>query len=83
MKFTDDQIARFTELLGVTRERELNCNECLDYVAEFVEFQIKGLPIPDALEAVEHHLSICPECHEEYELLKNALSDLDANHDKW
>lgn len=79
MNLTSEQIERFMRLLEVTRERELNCNECLDHVAEFAEFRLAGAEVPEALEAVEHHLSICAECREEYEVLRDALKGLDED----
>ena len=35
-----------------------------------------GASVPAALEAVEHHLSLCSECREEYEALRLALDGL-------
>ena len=67
------------ELLKITRDRELNCNECLEYVAEFAELKLSGKVIPEALKAVEHHLSICTECREEYELLQQALKEMQSD----
>jgi uncharacterized protein with PIN domain len=60
-------------LLSITREHELNCDECLDNVAGLAEHELAGKPIPDALEAVQHHLTLCTECGEEYEALLTAL----------
>lgn len=77
MILTPEQVKRFLELLGNTREREMNCNECLDHVAEFAECEVAGHSVPEALKAVEHHLSICPECCEEYEILRDAIKGID------
>lgn len=69
----ENQIKGLMRLLSMTREHELNCDECLDKVAGLAEHELAGKPIPDALEAVQHHLALCIECGEEYEALLTAL----------
>ena len=81
MKLTSEQIDGLMRLIGMTREHELNCNECLDQISEFAEYQLAGKPIPKALEAVQHHLALCAECREEYETLLRALDGLSQNHE--
>jgi hypothetical protein len=78
MKLTSDQIGTLMKLLGITRDQEYNCNECLDQVGEFAELQLSGASIPNALDAVEHHLQLCVECSEEYESLLKGLKALDG-----
>ena len=78
MVLSKKQIEGLTRLIGLTREQELNCSECLDHVAEFAECELTGKPIPDALEAVSHHLSLCTECCEEYETLLSALENMEG-----
>ncbi len=76
MKLTHEQIGNLKSLLSVTRDQEINCSECLDHVGEFAELQLEGIPVTKALEAVEHHLTLCIECREEYEALLKALKAL-------
>ena len=57
----------------MTREDELDCDECLSGMAEFAETQLVGADVPAALERIQAHLLICPECAEEYELLLEVL----------
>ncbi len=73
MDLTPKQTEKLLNTLQQTREDEINCNECLDRVAEFAEGQLKGATLSKALQAVEHHLAICVECREEYESLLAAL----------
>ena len=68
-----DQIKRLMNSLSITQDYELNCNEFLDKMAEFAEREYLGKSIPDALEAVQHHLKLCAECREEYESLLTTL----------
>lgn len=79
MKLTSEQIDGLMKLIGLTREHELTCDECLDQVSEFAEYQLTGKPVPAALEAIEHHLAICTECREEYDALRRALDGLNQN----
>ena len=81
MSLTDKQIEGLMHLIGLTRDQEINCNECLEKVAEFAECELSGKPIPDALKAVQHHLSLCTECCEEYESLRVALDHLRSDVD--
>jgi hypothetical protein len=70
---TGAQIEGFVKLLGLTRAREFDCGECLEHVGEFAEAQLAGRPLDDALTHVEHHLSVCPECREEWLALMKIL----------
>ena len=79
MKLTSNQIDGLVSALRLTRDTEIDCNECLSNVAEYAEHQLTGKPIPDVLSAIAHHLTICPECNEEYEELKNAIRALEED----
>lgn len=68
-------------LVSLTKDGEINCERCLAVVAEFAEQQLAGKTISEGLKAVEHHLSICDECREEYEALQRTLDDTDDNTD--
>jgi len=36
---------------------------------------LEGKSIPESLQAIEHHLTICVECQEEYQALFAAIKD--------
>ena len=76
MKLTPEQIDGLVSALRLTRDTEVDCDECLSHVAEFAELELTGKPTPDALAVIAHHLSLCPECNEEYEKLKTAINSL-------
>lgn len=67
------QVETLLQLLGRTRDRELNCAECLEHVGEFAEHQLAGQDLDAAIACVENHLALCPECREEYEALLRIL----------
>ncbi len=81
MSLSKKQIDGLMRLVGLTRDDEINCEQCLAVVAEFAEQQLSGKSISEGLQAVEHHLSICDECREEYEALLKTLDTLDDDAD--
>jgi hypothetical protein len=76
MKLTPSQIEGMMRLIGLTRPKEIDCDSCAAQLAEFAETKLLGRQIPEALGLVEHHLSICPDCHEEYRALSASLTAL-------
>ena len=79
MPLSRHEIDALMRLVGLTNDTEIDCEECLSVVAEFAEMQLKGKSISAGLRAVEHHLSICAECREEYEILLRTLDNLEEN----
>jgi hypothetical protein len=73
MALSPREAAELVKLVGRTRDQEIDCDDCLNRLGEFAERYLAGQPVPDALSAVEHHLSICGECREDFELLRAAL----------
>ncbi len=81
MSLSKKQIDGLMRLVGLTKDDEINCEQCLAVVAEFAEQQLSGKSIAEGLQAVEHHLSICGECREEYEALLKTLDTLSDDAD--
>jgi hypothetical protein len=77
MSLSKEEIAELMRLVGLTKDDEIDCERCLALVAEFAERELAGRSIPIGLEAVEHHLSLCEECREEYEALLRVLTSLE------
>ena len=59
-----------------TRDQEMTCDECMAEIAEFVEVQLTGKPLSDAIQAVHEHLERCHDCSDEYDVLRQALEAL-------
>lgn len=76
MPLSKEEIDGLLRAIGLTQDEEINCEQCLSVVAEFAEQELAGKSIPDGLKVVEHHLSICGECREEYEALQRAISSM-------
>ena len=76
MSLSKKQIDGLMRLVGLTKDDEINCEQCQAVVAEFAEQQLSGKSIAEGLQTVEHHLSVCDECREEYEALLKTLDTL-------
>lgn len=70
---TPQQVEALVCLVAETREQEFDCSQCQHHVSEFAEKQLAGMPLSEALACVEHHLTVCPECREEFRALEEVL----------
>lgn len=77
MPLSKKEIDGLLRLIGLTQDDEINCEQCLSLIAEFAERELASKSIPEGLKAVEHHLSICAECREEYQALQRALKGME------
>lgn len=60
-----------------TRPDEIGCDECLARLDRFVEIELEGKNVSEAMPLVQDHLERCRDCHEEFEALLRALRHLD------
>lgn len=81
MMLHHNQMAALMRLLSMTRDHELNCDECLDKMGSLAERELAGKRVPGVLEDVQHHLGLCSQCAEEYEALLAALKQTTVNGD--
>jgi hypothetical protein len=59
-------------LLDGTRAEELDCDRFLELLAPYLDGRVDA----DAVrEQIEHHAKMCPECKEEFEIIKRALNE--------
>lgn len=77
MALSPEQAKALIEMVMVTRDQEMTCDACLADIAEFVEVQLTGTPLSDALQAVQDHLDGCHDCTDKYHVLRLALGALD------
>jgi hypothetical protein len=70
------QAEALIEMVMGTRDQEMTCDECVADIAEFVEVQLTGKPLSEALQAVQDHLDRCHDCADEYHVLRQALTAL-------
>ena len=57
--------------LALTLDRELDCEEFLERLAELIDGRLRGSEF-EAL--MEHHRKLCPDCEEERQILERALA---------
>jgi len=74
MRLDRHQIKSLLTSVANTREAEITCGDCLAGMAEFAEKQLVGAEISSALERIEAHIALCPECAEEYEVLLGVVT---------
>lgn len=75
MKLTRELQERLTHSLVATRPEEIDCDEWLSRVGRLLEIVQRGEPVPADLAPVLHHIELCAECNEEFQLLLAALDD--------
>ena len=72
---TPEERDRLGQLLGAldsTQPEEIDCDEVLERVGPYLEAHCAGAPLPPELEQVAQHLSVCPQCLEEFKALTKA-----------
>ena len=73
MSYTREDLLRLLRLVDITEATEIDCGEFLHRVAAYLDrLGPDGAP-PAGYEDVVHHLRICPECLEEFEVLYREL----------
>lgn len=75
MKPTREQLAKLARLVADTAGSELDCDEILDRLAALLERRGAPGELPPDLRQVKQHLSVCPECLEEFEALEGLYPD--------
>lgn len=76
MKLPVSILKKFVRSASTTRQDEIDCDTCFALLDEFVELELAGQSAEEALPLVQHHLQRCPECKEEFEILRDALRAL-------
>ncbi len=70
-----EQFRQFIASVFNAEERELLCSEFFDRLPRYVDLELAGEDSGVMLPDVKHHLGQCPECHEVYVALLEALRD--------
>lgn len=73
MNLTREMFDFLAQSLAATRPEEIDCDEWLSRVGRLLDVMQRGEPVPSELEAVLHHIKLCPECDEELQMLVAAL----------
>lgn len=73
MPLMRERLRDLLRVIQATEPSEINCDEFLARAAPFLEAFRAGQDIPDELRQVAQHLSVCPECKEEFDAALRAL----------
>lgn len=76
MMLGNDEYRELARALLATHPDEIDCEQWLDSVALYLDLVEAGRPIPESLRPVEGHLGLCPDCAEEFALMRQALGEL-------
>jgi len=71
-----ENIRKLIDLVATTQDDRLDCDGCLEQIAEFAEAHLAGHSLSAALESVQTHLESCGCCQHEYEALLAALGTM-------
>ncbi len=77
---TEKTLVELIQLLEKTREDAYSCTETYALLDEYVELIATDEQAAQIMPLVKNHMDICPDCHEEFELLLTILkSELSAD----
>ncbi len=79
MKTPDKVLIGLLQKLVHTREDELDCQQVYEVIDVYAEMAAQGEDVSDALPLVKHHLEMCKDCTEEYEVLMEVLEASESN----
>ncbi|MGF1472590.1 MAG: hypothetical protein ACFB50_12745 [Rubrobacteraceae bacterium] len=74
-----DELNKLLRAALETGEDEIDCDDCLQQVDEFVEMELAGLDAAAAMPLVHNHLQRCGDCREEFEALLVAIRAMDRD----
>jgi hypothetical protein len=72
-KFSPEALVKMMVQLEHTQDVELPCDEVLALMDQFAEAYLRGEDVARLLPLVQHHLDMCGDCREEYEVLLRIL----------
>ena len=79
MPLSKEQIESLVDLVAKASTDELDCDACLDQIAEYADVHLKGQKKGEALQNVENHLANCKCCRLEFETLLTGLQAMDED----
>ncbi|MEM9368361.1 MAG: hypothetical protein AAGD07_20390 [Planctomycetota bacterium] len=78
MKLTRDETKALLDHVSRSKPDEIDCDGCLEHLAEFVEHELLGNEIPEALQAIQRHLEQCACCHDEHLALLEGMQAIEG-----
>lgn len=78
MKLSAEQTRSLLHSVAAAKPDQLDCDGCFEHLAEFVELELAGVEIPEALQKVQKHIEQCQCCKDEHNALLDGLRELDS-----
>ena len=78
MALSNEQITTLLSMISSADSDEMDCDGCLDHLAEFAEAELANREVPEAVKTVERHLQQCVCCKDEYNALLEGLRELES-----
>ncbi|MDA1330612.1 MAG: hypothetical protein O3B43_06075 [Chloroflexi bacterium] len=78
-KLETNLLKRVLRSIISTRNEELDCSGCFEQLEQFVERELEGMDVGEAMPLVRLHLDRCDGCCQEYEALLDALSGVELS----
>jgi hypothetical protein len=66
-------VLKLVRLIAETREIEIGCDECFEWLDSFAEAELSGVEATVAMPLVGDHLDKCEDCRSTFEALVVAL----------
>jgi hypothetical protein len=76
MRLEADMLKTLLRSVIAARPDEIGCDRCLQELDRFVEMELAGRDASAAMPLVQHHLSQCKDCREEFEVLYSIVQKL-------
>ncbi len=68
-----EMMQKVLTMLSNTQEEELTCDQVFAALDQFTELAARGEDVSQLMPLIQHHLDMCPDCMEEYKVLKNIV----------
>lgn len=65
-------------MAAMTREEEVGCESVYEIMDEYAELVQSGKDVKSLMPKVDHHLSMCSGCCEEFEILRSIIEAHDS-----
>jgi len=82
MGLSETEIDKLLKLVASSQEDQLDCDGCLERIAEFADANLANRTVPEAADIVATHLQSCKCCADEYHALLEGLRALEGKTDK-
>ena len=78
MKISNEQPKVLLNFIATSKPDQIDCDGCLEDISQFVEHELLGAEIPEALKKVKIHLDQCACCNDEHDALMMGLKALES-----